>query len=89
MGVGVYQDSINDHLNANFDGLGVVSVMHVSSHLGCMYLCILVACMLATFEHLRFSRWFCGSFERSKDACIFASWLWASLHLGCVHLYII
>ena len=55
MGVGVYQDSINDHFNANSDGLGVVSVMHVSSHLGCMCLCILVACIFASLETLRFS----------------------------------
>ena len=85
MCVGGYQDSINDHLNHNFDGLGVVSVMHVSSHLGCMCLCILVACIFASLETLRCSQWFCSNFQRSKDACILTSWLQSFFHVGCGH----
>ena len=60
--------------------------MHVSSHLGCMCLCILVACIFASLETLEFSELFCNHFERSNDPCIFTSWLRASLHVGCGHL---
>ena len=69
-----------------FDGREVVLVMHVSAHIGCMYLCILVAWIFASLETLGFSELFCNHFERSNDPCIFTSWLRASLHVGCGHL---
>ena len=56
-------------------------MMHISSHLGCVYLCILVACISASFETLLFPNGFAILFNDKK--------MRASLHPGCRHLCIL
>ena len=81
-GIGlIILDTISDDSCYKFDGLGVASVMNVSSHLGCMCLCILVACIFASLEICDFLNGFAVIFKDQK--------MRASLHPGCSHFFML